>query len=200
MGDLPPGPSFTERLAFALLVCDDARWFLAARNFASFISVLQRVSPAKIERRLGGKGVALTQIADGHHPTIKLPFLWVYGRRDSTISIMGANIYPEDLEECVYVDPLLAQQISSFCMELAESDAADVQACFHFEVANPDDGLRDQIADSVYETLIRLNADFREAAKEHPNALRPQVRLHRTNEGPFAANSNRIKHLRKVRA
>lgn len=154
----------------------------------------------EIECLLAGNGIALTQIAHGEHPVIKLPFLWIYGRRDSTISIMGANIYPEDLEECVYADSRLAQQISSFCMELAESDEAEVQACFHFEVGSPDDNLRAQIADSVYETLLRLNADFREAAKEHPQALRPQVHLHRTNEGPFAANSSRIKHVRTVRS
>jgi phenylacetate-coenzyme A ligase PaaK-like adenylate-forming protein len=34
---------------------------------------------------------------------------WVFGRRDFTISVMGANIYPEDLEQCVYADPELAR-------------------------------------------------------------------------------------------
>ena len=29
---------------------------------------------------------------------IPLPFLWIHGRRDATISVMGANIYPEDIE------------------------------------------------------------------------------------------------------
>src|SRR5712691_10900609 len=40
------------------------------------------------------------------HP-VRLPFLWIYGRRDATISVMGANIYPEDIETIVYRDRLL---------------------------------------------------------------------------------------------
>ena len=39
---------------------------------------------------------------------IPLPFLWIHGRRDATISVMGANIYPEDIETVLYRDPELA--------------------------------------------------------------------------------------------
>ncbi len=152
----------------------------------------------ELEKLLATKGIDLSKLSTGPQPTLKLPFLWIYGRQDSTISIMGANIYPEDLEECVYTKPSLAKQISSFCMELAELDSGEFQACFHFEVETPTDSLQDEIKESVYKTLICLNSDFREAAKEHPNGLKPQVQLHRTKEGPFAQNSSRIKHLRKV--
>ena len=30
--------------------------------------------------------------------SVQLPFLWIYRRRDATISVMGTNIYPEDIE------------------------------------------------------------------------------------------------------
>ena len=33
---------------------------------------------------------------------IPLPFLWIHGRSDATISVMGANIYPEDIETIIY--------------------------------------------------------------------------------------------------
>ena len=36
---------------------------------------------------------------------IPLPFLWIHGRRDATISVMGSNIYPEDIEAVLYRDP-----------------------------------------------------------------------------------------------
>src|SRR2546430_2726382 len=41
------------------------------------------------------------------HP-VRLPFLWIFGRRDATISVMGANIYPEDVETVIYKDGRLA--------------------------------------------------------------------------------------------
>jgi len=50
----------------------------------------------------------------------RLPFLWIYGRKDSTISIMGANIYPEDIEQCLYAEPDLARVTRSFCIGLHE--------------------------------------------------------------------------------
>ena len=46
---------------------------------------------------------------------LRMPFLWIYGRRDFTISVMGANIYPEDLEQCLYAEPELARITRSFC-------------------------------------------------------------------------------------
>ena len=31
-------------------------------------------------------------------PVLRLPLLYVHGRSDSTVSVHGANIYPEDVE------------------------------------------------------------------------------------------------------
>ena len=36
---------------------------------------------------------------------IPLPFLWIHGRRDATISVMGSNIYPEDIESVALPRP-----------------------------------------------------------------------------------------------
>ncbi len=33
---------------------------------------------------------------------MRLPFLFLFGRRDSTVSYMGANIYPQDVEYGLY--------------------------------------------------------------------------------------------------
>jgi hypothetical protein len=45
-----------------------------------------------------------------------------------------------------------------------------------------------------------VNADFREAWREYPEAMVPQVHLHRTGQGPFRADAGRIKQLRKLTA
>src|SRR6266536_1974039 len=54
------------------------------------------------------------------------PFFFLYGRRDSTISYMGANIYPIDVEYGLYADERLAAMIESFCLQLQES--ADLES------------------------------------------------------------------------
>lgn len=149
----------------------------------------------KMAATLRELGIEIESLGEG----LPLPFLWVYGRRDATLSVMGANIYPEDLEEAVYAEPGLAARINSFCQELVETENCDVRPAFHFEIlGEPDEALQVRLERSVTETLTRLNADYRHAALEHPDSLRPLIQLHRVGEGPFSANSGRIKHLRKV--
>ena len=53
----------------------------------------------------------------------RLPFLYVAGRIDSTLSHMGANLYPEDVDSALGV---LAEQhpefgLGAFCLELADA-------------------------------------------------------------------------------
>ena len=64
---------------------------------------------ATVRRILAGFGYDIGRLAEaaelagprGPLPwaePIPLPFVWVNGRRDATVSVMGANIYPEDIE------------------------------------------------------------------------------------------------------
>jgi len=54
---------------------------------------------------------------------IPLPFVWIHGRRDATISVMGANIYPEDVESIVYRDPDLVPRLHSFLLAVAVDES-----------------------------------------------------------------------------
>lgn len=131
---------------------------------------------------------------------LTLPFLWIYGRRDFTISVMGANIYPEDLEQCVYADAELSRITRSFTQTLVEGEGAAVRPGFFFEVSvEPDEPLRKKFAESILAHLIKVNADFAEAWREYPDTLVPEVRLYRIGEGPFQADASKIKQSRLVR-
>jgi phenylacetate-CoA ligase len=128
---------------------------------------------------------------------VQLPFLWIYGRRDYTVSVMGANIYPEDLEQCLYADPALAAITHSFCLGLAEDASGAVRPKFLVEVCvEPTPGLARQFARSLVPRLVALNNDFREAWHEYPEAVEPVIELHRLGEGPFRADAGKIKQAR----
>ncbi len=132
---------------------------------------------------------------------LRLPFLWIYGRRDFTISIMGANIYPEDVEQSLYTDMDLAHITRSFCQSLFESPEGEVRPCFHFEITEkPSDELTQRFSHSILKHLREINADFRKAWEEHPKTMIPEIRLHNLGEGPFKTDSERIKQIRKVKA
>jgi len=156
----------------------------------------------EMKARLAAVGVDIEQLrrasGDGG---VRLPFLWIYGRRDYTISVMGANIYPEDIEQCLYQDTELAELTHSFCLSVAEGADGGVRPRFLFEVMEePDAALERRFAESIVPRLVALNADFREAWHEYPDTLVPEIVLHRLGEGPFAADSGKIKQARLLTA
>lgn len=132
---------------------------------------------------------------------IPLPFVYVHGRRDATISIMGANIYPEDIESIVFGDPKLARRLNSFILAIATDATGTPRPEIDLELPEGD------VADAVWaaslaavfrDGLDRLNLDFHEALSEFPAAMDPIVSVHAFHTGPFAGDAHRIKPRRIV--
>jgi phenylacetate-CoA ligase len=132
------------------------------------------------------------------HP-VRLPFLWIYGRRDATISVMGANIYPEDIETIIYKDGQLAGRLHSFCLSVITDSSAAPRPCIALELngALPDDAAwSERLAAQFQAGLAGLNLDYRAALGEFPAAMVPIIELHARSEGPFKADAGRIKQRR----
>jgi phenylacetate-CoA ligase len=140
-------------------------------------------------------------IAETGCESLGLPFLWIYGRRDFTLSVMGANIYPEDLEQCVYADADLARITKSFCQSLLDTPEGGVRPGFFFEVTvEPTEALKRHFEESILRHLLKVNADFAEAWKEYPETLVPVVALYGAGQGPFQADADKIKQVRMLKA
>jgi phenylacetate-CoA ligase len=133
---------------------------------------------------------------------VHLPFTWVYGRRDETISVMGANIYPEDVEALVYGDPELAHLVHSFCLSVVSDATGTPRPGIALEYA-PGITHRarpvEPIAERLRDGLARIDPDFRAAVKEFPAAMLPIVTFYEFGEGPFALDAGRIKQRRVLR-
>jgi len=155
----------------------------------------------EMDERLQAAGTSVQSVlGGGHGKPIRLPFVWVYGRKDSTVSVMGANIYPEDVEQALYDEPELAARTHSFCLSLSEDDQAAVRPCFSFEIQGAiSDRLRTEFEQRIPERIRALNADFRTAMEEHPDSARPVVELYSLGEGPFAADAAKIKQTRIIK-
>lgn len=129
-------------------------------------------------------------------PGLRLPFLHVHGRSDATISYMGANIYPEDVEQALYAEADLSERIGAFCLELREIGAGDVRPCVHVEITRRADDDR-EVAERLRELVVRRleanSRDYRSAVAENPTAAQILVELHDPNQGPFGENGRRIK-------
>lgn len=151
----------------------------------------------EMRERAALAGVDLAELVPGTIPA--LPFLWVYGRKDSTISVMGANIYPEDLEQCLYDEPELARRTRSYCLGVHEDKDGTWRPLLSFEIQDEIDGnLQALFEERIVARLYALNSDFREAMDEHAEGVRPIIALHPLGHGPFAHDSSKIKQVRLI--
>ncbi len=129
---------------------------------------------------------------------IPLPFLWIHGRRDATISIMGANIYPEDVEAAIH-DDTIAAHIRSFQVALVHDVDGTPRPGVLLELEDDlavDDAWRAERAVHISERLAALSGDYRASLAEFPEAMLPIVRTFPSGTGPFAGDAGRIKQRR----
>jgi phenylacetate-CoA ligase len=135
---------------------------------------------------------------DAEPKPFRLPFLFVHGRSDQTLSFMGANLYPEDVAMGIGDHPD-ADRLGAFCMELADIDGGEVRPVIHIEVlAGYDGDLPSQLAASIRNRLQLASGDYRTALAETTAAGDIRVHLWQPGKGPFADNARRIKHRQVI--
>jgi phenylacetate-CoA ligase len=150
---------------------------------------------AEMRRRADVAGVELVDLVPEKVP--RLPFVWVYGRKDSTVSVMGANIYPEDLEQCLYDEPELARVTRSYCLGVSEDEHGTWRPLLSFEIPGEiDDSLQGRFEERIVARLRDLNRDFQAAMEEYAEGARPVIALHPLGGGPFARDGDKIKQIR----
>ncbi len=103
----------------------------------------------------------LRQVSDrGIRP---LPFAYVFGRADFTISYFGANVYPENVTIGLEQSPIDQWVTGKFVMQAREDDDRNRYLSIVVElgpgVAAAQD-IADTIADSILHHLLRLNSEF----------------------------------------
>jgi phenylacetate-CoA ligase len=138
---------------------------------------------------------------------MRLPLLFLYGRKDSTISYMGANIYPQDVENGLYQGNPLAHRIESFCLTLEDRTDLESRPAVHVQlragVQLTDAELR-ELADvcrrGVVCYLAEVSRDFAESLVEDPSAADLRIRVHEHGTGPFADGSGKIKNVYLARS
>lgn len=132
---------------------------------------------------------------------IPLPFVWIHGRRDATISVMGANIYPEDVETILYRDASLARRVHSFMLSVIDDETGTPRPAITLELEEldgVDDAWLAKVSDQFRDGLFRLNIDYRSSVGEFPGAMQPMIVAYARGGGPFAADAGRIKQRRII--
>ncbi|HZR53717.1 MAG TPA: hypothetical protein VFB06_29945 [Streptosporangiaceae bacterium] len=136
---------------------------------------------------------------------ITLPLLFLYGRTDSTISYMGANLYPQDVEYGLYQGNPHATRIAGFCLSLEEQPGLEYRPTVSIELRTAlGTAEREELAlacqRGVLGHLAHVSRDFAEAQREDPAAADLRIRVFDPGEGPFRGPSrNALKNKYLVR-
>jgi phenylacetate-CoA ligase len=109
-----------------------------------------------------------------------MPFAYVFGRADFTISYFGANVYPENVSVGLEQAPIDAWVTGKFVMQAREDDDRNRYLSIVVELGadiEADQNKVDVVADSVLRNLVRLNSEFAHYAPTERQ--RPHVELAR---------------------
>ena len=105
----------------------------------------------------------------------ELPFVYVFGRTNFSISYYGANIYPENIQVGIEQPGIKDWVTGKFVMEIKQDERANSLFTIAVELVpglNKHEEMENAIAFSIYTQLIRLNS-------EYANYVAPQYQLPR---------------------
>ncbi len=107
-----------------------------------------------------------------------LPFVYLFGRADFTVSYYGANIYPENISVGLELDEICDWVSGKFVMQVSDHTGSSKGLEIVVELlpdVTDDELKREVIADSVLTQLLRLNSEYANyVPAEHQ---RPQITL-----------------------
>jgi phenylacetate-CoA ligase len=109
-----------------------------------------------------------------------LPFVFVFGRADFTISYYGANIYPENVTVGLEQPEIMAWVTGKFVLETQETKNGDKYLHIAVELLpdiEPSETIKPIIAESIRSQLLRLNSEF--ANYTPVERQLPKISLHR---------------------
>jgi phenylacetate-CoA ligase len=168
-----------------------------------------RILSSRIRYNIGDEGLLFTRrdllqhLRDsGFSPDtanceiLDLPYLLLFGRRDQTISIMGANIYPEDVERAVFAQEELAAGFASFMISVENGVNGTVspKLCIEWGSERPPELPLQALSTRIGQSLAAINADFRTAVSEYAGALKFELCVYGAGQGPFAGRGRKIKN------
>jgi phenylacetate-CoA ligase len=156
---------------------------------------LEAIVVAHPEHRLGmAQAQAISRL--------RLPLLLLYGRKDSTVSFMGANIYPQDVEYGLYQGNPQAHLLAGFMLTLEETAQLDARPVVNLQLragVELDGPERAAIADTcqrgIVSHLMHVSRDFRQSVEEDASSVQITVRVHCFGAGPFADSGSKIKKI-----
>jgi phenylacetate-CoA ligase len=127
-----------------------------------------------------------------------LPFVYVFGRANFTVSYFGANIYPENIAVGLEQPAVSRWVTGKFVLQAKEGLDEAPHLAIAVELApgiDADNAKRDAIAASILAQLLRLNSEF--ANYTPAEYRRPRINLHATGDPDWFAQGIKHRYTRR---
>jgi len=128
---------------------------------------------------------------------LRLPFLWINGRTDGTVSIDGANVYPSQIEMCIHSDKGLLDKTNSFKISIDKGEKGSFRFVVLIELKENYKGnkkLQKKYQDVILKNLLKLNDDYKASYFGNKKFANPKIVIYANNTGPFRLVSEPIKN------
>ncbi len=110
-----------------------------------------------------GADPAAQLTCDDRHADYALPFVYLFGRADFTLSYYGANIYPENLSVGLEQPPLTNWVSGRFVMEIVQDSDLNPRLAVSVELlpgVAGNEAITAAVVESLHRELRRLNSEF----------------------------------------
>jgi phenylacetate-CoA ligase len=127
-----------------------------------------------------------------------LPFVYVFGRADFTVSYYGANIYPENVTVGLEQPGIMVWVTGKFVLETQETEDGDKYLHIAVELlpgVEPDVAMAPVIAASIRAQLVRLNSEF--ANYTPAERQLPRITLHSFADSEYFPTGVKHRYTRK---
>lgn len=145
----------------------------------------------EIEESCQSHGHSLNAVLREHHSLhLKwtLPSVYVFGRKDFTATLYGANIYPESVREAL-IDPVVKEKVTGKFTMFTKSDKyLDQFLSINVELKqgiNPSKSLISQVQRVVIDYLRKLNSEYSQIYDEMNHRAHPEIVLYHHEEGEY---------------
>lgn len=122
----------------------------------------------------------------GHRGIHPLPFVYIFGRSDFTVSFFGANIYPENVTVGLEQPTIREWVTGKFVLQVQEDENKDRHLFVVVELAPgvaESEGMQNAIASSIQTQLLRLNSEFANYVPQ--DYQQPQISLAPTGDPEY---------------
>jgi len=110
-----------------------------------------------------------------------LPYIYIFGKSDSTIMLYGLNIYPDNIKTALEKQDIQDQISGRFTMEIDYNNNMDQYLLLNIELASglkSSPSLNQDICDTIVTTLKKLNREYQKLFNSIGNKAIPVIHLH----------------------